>query len=167
VSVIGSLAMPSLSAGCGALQDAQIAGENDCIESARGVGETIDFGDIAARWPLAWQGNDVVVFLTWVGLATLDLRNGTVTHHKDESLMAPKPLPAPVVDLLPADGNYGPWESHGDPRRLRVGDANSCAQFLVSHPLRAPRQPAVAAAPAAVQPLTLAACLDHSAKGGG
>jgi hypothetical protein len=126
------LVAASLVAGCGAVQDAQTARENDRIESARGVGETLDFGDIAARWPLEWKGNDVVVFLTWVGTATLDLRNGTVTHHKDESLMSPNPLPQPTFDVLPSDGRYGPWESRGDPRRLRVGDANSCAQFLIS-----------------------------------
>jgi hypothetical protein len=104
------------------------------VETARGVGETRLF-EMAARYPLEWIDDDVVVFLTWVGTATVDLRAGTVTEKRDPSLMSPNPLPERAPSRkLPPGKHFGPWQVSSDSRVLYADSSGdvSCGAMLVS-----------------------------------
>ncbi|MCC6226288.1 MAG: hypothetical protein IT195_07770 [Microthrixaceae bacterium] len=104
------------------------------VEAARGTGETQIF-DIAPRYPLKWLNDDVVVFLTGNGTATIDLRTGAVTDRPDPTLVPPNPSPERTGSFeLPPHAKYGPWTVQGNGLSLKADDSGDvyCGALLVS-----------------------------------
>lgn len=104
------------------------------VEAARGTGVTQIF-DLAPRYPLNWLNDDVVVFLTGNGTATIDLRTGPVTDRPDPTLVPPNPSPERTGSFeLPPPAQYGPWTVQGNGRSLKADDSGDvrCGALLVS-----------------------------------
>jgi hypothetical protein len=123
-ALAGLAIIVGLFTGCSLFQDNR-------VKRAKGVGETRDLVQ-GARWPLEWRGNDVVVFQTWVGTATVNLADGAVRTARDPSVMEPNTPPPPPFDRLEPGTTYGPWRVGGHGRGLRANTNEVCGTLLLS-----------------------------------
>jgi hypothetical protein len=84
-----------------------------------------------ARWPVRWEGNDSVVFQTWVGVTTVRL-DGTVVSEKRETPSSPSTAPGAGM-TVDADARFGNWRAwDGGSYLIAEGDEKCGPPLLLS-----------------------------------